>query len=110
MNTPSRETLLSFDRRAHPPAMPGTGMLFPPRTRSRWGTTAGACLAACLLSGALLQAADEPYEPTNDTGPHDALVPKNTVPEPEDATAIVAATAVALLGGARIVRGLRARK
>jgi len=85
-------------------------MYFPRRSRSPFVSTAGACLAVLLFSCQALQAADEPYEPTPDTGPHDPLVPKNSVPEPENAMAIVAVTAVALLGGVRFVKVLRARQ
>lgn len=71
---------------------------------------AGTCLAVWICTSAAVRAADEPYDPTPDTGPHDPLVPKNSVPEPENAMAIVAVTAVALLGGVRFIRVLRTGK
>ena len=64
-----------------------------------------------LLVGTPLHAADEPFHPTDDTrGGGGALDPKNSVSEPEGAMAILTITAVAFLGGARLVKVVRSRK
>ncbi len=85
------------------------GLPFQRRSRRPLGAMAGA--VALLLVGTSLHAADEPYLPTDDTGGGGgALDPKSSVPEPEGAMAIMTVTAVALLGGARLVKVVRSKK
>ncbi|MEN9677604.1 MAG: hypothetical protein RIS76_3500 [Verrucomicrobiota bacterium] len=109
MKTRPAESCASIYRGSIQTVGPRLDMPLLRRSLLSLGAMAGA--VALLLVGTSLHAADEPYNPTDDVGGGGgALDPKSSVPEPEGAMAIMAVTAVALLGGARLVKVVRFRK
>ena len=63
---------------------------------------AGLCLAGMFLLSVPARAADEPYLPTKDTGPHNPLEPKRT-PDNGSSIGLMIIGGVALLAGRRLM-------